>query len=178
MSPGPPGSVTIVAGATGKLGRAIVARLLDGGHAVIGVSRGRAEALAGAPPAFEACRADLRDDGCTTALRAAIAGRPVAAVVNAAGAAQRGDVVEVQPEAIGALVDLKVGGLLRLVRAADPWLVDGSRIVALGGRLGYDADHRAAAAGVANAAVANLVRQLAQAYGPRGVTAHVIAPGA
>jgi NAD(P)-dependent dehydrogenase (short-subunit alcohol dehydrogenase family) len=33
-------------------------------------------------------------------------------------------------------------------------------------------------AGVTNAALANLIRQLADAYGPRGVTVHMIAPGA
>jgi len=39
------------------------------------------------------------------------------------------------------------------------------------------ANQRAASAGVANAALANVVRQLSLAYGPRGVTAHLIAPG-
>ena len=53
----------------------------------------------------------------------------------------------------------------------------GSRIVALGGHFGSEPSPDACAAGVTNAALANLVRQLATAYGPRGITAHLVAPG-
>ena len=51
--------------------------------------------------------------------------------------------------------------------------------VRLGFRLGlFDAlAEGPATAGVANAAVANLVRQLSWAYGPDGITAHLVAPG-
>ena len=46
-----------------------------------------------------------------------------------------------------------------------------------GGHYGIEPAPYACAAGVTNAALANLVRQLATAYGPRGVTAHLVAPG-
>ena len=74
-------------------------------------------------------------------------------------------------------VNIKVGGLLRLTRAVDGRLAAGSRIVAIGGHYGFEPTAYAASAGVANAALANVVRQLSLAYGPRGVTAHLIAPG-
>jgi NAD(P)-dependent dehydrogenase (short-subunit alcohol dehydrogenase family) len=74
-------------------------------------------------------------------------------------------------------VNIKVGGLLRLVRAADEHLAAGSRIVAIGGHYGLEPTAYAAAAGVANAAILNVVRQLSMAYGPRGITAHTIVPG-
>ncbi|MNF61625.1 Short-chain reductase protein NovJ [compost metagenome] len=59
----------------------------------------------------------------------------------------------------------------------DSRLVKGSRLVAIGGHYGFEPTAYAAAAGVANAALANASRQLSLAYGPRGVTAHLIAPG-
>ena len=50
-------------------------------------------------------------------------------------------------------------------------------MVAIGGHYGFEPSAYAATAGVANAALANLVRQLSWAYGERGVTAHLLAPG-
>ena len=41
-----------------------------------------------------------------------------------------------------------------------------------GGHYGFEPNAWAATAGVANAALANLVRQLSWGYGPRGVTSH------
>jgi NAD(P)-dependent dehydrogenase (short-subunit alcohol dehydrogenase family) len=173
------GEVCLVAGATGRLGQAITARLLRQGFTVVGVGRRAAplERLA-ADEHVEPCLADLREDGASALIREAVRGRPVRMVVNATRSDTGGDVRQVTTAAVSAAVDLKVGGLLRLVRAADDGFETHSRIVSVGGRLGYDPDPRAAAAGIANAAVANLVRQLAHAYGPRGVTAHVLAPGA
>lgn len=176
-----PAPVCVIAGAGGAIGSAITRRLLDGGHSVVGVGRERDRmiaAIGSARDGFQPCCADLTDDGAVTAVASAVAGRGVTMVVNAARPATPGSVIDVSPSALALAVDIKAGGLLRLLRATDSELHRGSRIVALGGRLGYDADAAVAAAGVANAAVANLVRQLAQAYGPRGVTAHVVAPGA
>lgn len=171
----------LVVGASGKLGGAIVERLLAGGATVLGVARDRERlqrVVERAGGHLEMCVADVRSDEAVGRIRTAIGGRSVGMVVNAARPTATGGVLDVPPSAVTEAVDVKVGGLLRLVRAADDALVEGGRIVALGGRLGYDADPRAAAAGIANAAVANLVRQLAATYGPRGITAHVVAPGA
>lgn len=177
----PPNGVCVVAGATGKLGSAIAARLTARGCTVIGIARDR-EALDAAvvrtAGRVEACPADIRDDDAVASIREAVGDRSVRMVVNATRSVTPGALVEVTAAAISEAVELKVGGLLRLVRATERRLGEGSRIVALGGRLGYDPDPRAAAAGIANAGVANLVRQLALAYGPRGVTCHVVAPGA
>jgi NAD(P)-dependent dehydrogenase (short-subunit alcohol dehydrogenase family) len=76
-----------------------------------------------------------------------------------------------------AAVEVKVNGLLRLVRAAEDNLTVDSRIVAIGGNLGYDPIPEAATAGIGNAALANAIRQLSRALGPRGVTCHIVAPG-
>jgi hypothetical protein len=53
-------------------------------------------------------------------------------------------------------VNIKVGGLLRLTRAADEHFVKGSRIIAIGGHYGLEPTAYAASAGVANAALVNV----------------------
>lgn len=98
-------------------------------------------------------------------------------VVQATGLPPTGPLQTLVPASLGTVVALKLGGLLRLVRAVDHALVEGSRIVAIGGHFGAEPSPRAAGAGVTNAALANLVRQLADVYGPRGVTVHLVAPG-
>ena len=135
-----------------------------------GGSGGRVEAM-------EWCAADIGSDDAVAAIAAAVGGRPVRMVVQAAGLPAAGPLATIEPDALGRAVALKCGGLLRLVRAVDGHLQPGARLVALGGHYGIEPAPYACAAGVTNAALANLVRQLATAYGPRGVTAHLVAPG-
>ena len=98
-------------------------------------------------------------------------------VVHGPGVAVAGGILNVPTAAIVDAVNIKVGGLLRLVRAVDPMLVSGARLVAIGGHYGFEPTAYAAAAGAANAALVNAARQLSLAYGARGITAHLIAPG-
>jgi NAD(P)-dependent dehydrogenase (short-subunit alcohol dehydrogenase family) len=93
------------------------------------------------------------------------------------GVAVAGGILNAPTEAGVDAVNIKVGGMLRLVRAVDPWLGKSSRLVAIGGHYGFEPTAYAAAAGIANAALANLMRQLSLVYGERGITAHLIAPG-
>ena len=158
----------VVVGASGALGSAIAARLRGAGLDVIGVAR-----TATQPD----CAADIGSDDAVAAIEAAVDGRPVRMVVQAAGLPAAGPLATIEPDALGRAVALKCGGLLRLVRAVDGQLGRGARIVALGGHFGSEPAPYACAAGVTNAALANLVRQLAIAYGPRGITAHLVAPG-
>jgi NAD(P)-dependent dehydrogenase (short-subunit alcohol dehydrogenase family) len=97
--------------------------------------------------------------------------------VQAAGLPPSGTIDTITPAEITAGIDAKIGGLLRLVRAAEPNLTSGSRLVVLGGHYGYEPSPVAPLAGIANAALGNLVRSLADAWGPRGVTVHLVAPG-
>jgi NAD(P)-dependent dehydrogenase (short-subunit alcohol dehydrogenase family) len=86
-------------------------------------------------------------------------------------------VLSIDTQALVDAVNIKVGGLLRLVRAVDARLTTDSRLVAIGGHYGFEPTAYAASAGVANAALVNVVRQLSLAYGARGITAHLVAPG-
>ena len=167
------GGIAVVVGASGALGSAIRDRLRAAGLVVVAVSR---SAAGGARD----CAADIGADSAIGAIAAAVEAAgpgPVRMVVQAAGLPAAGPLATIDPEALGRAVALKAGGLLRLVRAVDGRLERGSRIVALGGHYGIEPAPDACAAGVTNAAVANLVRQLAIAYGPRGITSHLIAPG-
>jgi NAD(P)-dependent dehydrogenase (short-subunit alcohol dehydrogenase family) len=159
----------VVAGASGALGAAISDVLRQRDLRVLGIART-------SDPSMEIVGADLTDPDAVGAVTAQIDGR-VKAIVHAAGPALSGGVGDVDPSDVVAAVDVKVGGLLRLVHALDDKLDEGARIIAITGHLGYDPIPASVSAGVANAGLAALVRQLAAAYGPRGVTCHGIAPG-
>lgn len=170
--------LAVVVGATGAFGRQIVQRLLQADLRVLAVARSSAsvQALADEHSGVIPCVADIAEDSAIEVIRAALDG-PVRMVVHGPGVAVAGGVLEASPAALVDAVNIKAGGLLRLTRAVDVRLQAGSRLVAIGGHYGFEPTAYAAAAGVGNAALANMVRQLSLAYGSRGVTAHLLAPG-
>lgn len=176
-----PRGIAVVVGASGAMGSVIVRRLLAAGLQVVAVARFGAGAH-GLPidgHDLIACPADIASDQAGAAIAECV-GRlagPVQLVVHGAGVNPAGGVLTADIPSIVDAVNIKVGGLLRLVRAVDDRLVPRSRLVAIGGHYGFEPTAYAATAGVANAALANLVRQLSWAYGPRGITAHLVAPG-
>ncbi len=170
--------LAVVVGATGAFGRQIVARLCASNLDVVAVARS-AESLgelAGLNRGLIPCVADIASDDAEAAIRAVL-DRPVRMVVHGPGVAVVGGILDAPTAALVDAVNIKVGGLLRLTRAVDERLVKGSRLVAIGGHYGFEPTAYAASAGIANAALVNAVRQLSLAYGVRGVTAHLLAPG-
>lgn len=170
--------IAVVVGATGAFGQAIVSRLAGQGLAVVAVARSvnALDALRERCPGLRPCAADIASDSAIAAIGAAVDG-PVRMVVHGPGVAVAGGILGAPTASMTEAVNIKVGGLLRLVRAVDDKLLRGARIVAIGGHYGLEPTAYAAAAGVANAALINVVRQLSLAYGERGITAHTIAPG-
>lgn len=168
----------VVVGATGAMGAVICRRLAAEGLQVLAVARSAdaLRSLVDTTPGVRACAADIGDDGAIGAIQAALAG-PVRMVVHGPGVATAGGVLTAPTAAVVDAVNIKVGGMLRLVRAVDAQLVHGARLVGIGGHYGFEPSAYAATAGVCNAALANLIRQLSWAYGPRGITAHLVAPG-
>ena len=170
--------IAVVVGATGAMGRVLCHRLAGAGLRVVAVARS-ADALARLSrelPAVRACVANIAADDAIEAIAAQI-DAPVRLVLQGAGVTTAGGVLDAPTSALADAVNIKVGGMLRAVRAAHGRLVSGARLVAIGGHYGFEPSAYAATAGVANAALANLVRQLSWAYGERGVTAHLLAPG-
>ncbi len=173
-----PGEWVVIVGATGAFGAVMTERLLARGLGVVAVARSAATLaeLAARHPGLVPCQADISQDSAIEAIRAALPG-PVRMVVHGPGVAVGGGVLNIATDALVDAVNIKVGGLLRLVRAVDGHLQADSRLVAIGGHYGFEPTAYAAAAGVANAALVNVIRQLSLAYGERGVTAHLVAPG-
>ena len=170
--------LAVVVGATGAFGQAIVARLRACGLDVLAVARSEGDlaALGERHAGVLGCVADLASDEAIERIAGRI-DRPVRMAVHGPGVTVAGGVLEAPPVALAEAMNLKVGGMLRLVRALDAHLVAGARLVAIGGHYGFEPSAYAAAAGVANSALMNLIRQLSLAYGTRGITAHLIAPG-
>lgn len=172
----------VVVGAGGAIGAYIVDALVEAGLRVIGVGR---DAERMAPLAerhgerFAACLADIASDDAIEAIRAAVdaGGAAVAMVVHAAGVPVAGGVKTAATQAVVEACNVKVAGFMRLVRAVEPKLRRGSRLVAIGGHYGFEPSPYAATAGVANAGLANVVRQMSWAYGGDGITSHLVAPG-
>lgn len=169
-----PASLAVVTGATGTLGRILVRTLADRGLDVVAVSRSGDSPGAGEATAVAA---DVGSPDCVRAVRAALPDGDLAMLVHAIGLPSAPGVVDVDPSMLGVAVDLKAGGLLRLLAAVDDRIVAGSRVVAVGGHLGIEPTEHAPLAGVANAALANLVRQLVAPLGRRHASVHLVAPG-
>jgi NAD(P)-dependent dehydrogenase (short-subunit alcohol dehydrogenase family) len=170
--------IAVVVGATGAFGKAIVAKLTSSGVGVIAVARtaDNLTALVKEFPSVIPCIADISSDTSIEHIRAVL-NKPVRMVVHGPGVAVAGGILTAPTSAMVDAVNIKVGGMLRLARAVDTHLVKGSRLVAIGGHYGFEPTAYAAAAGVANSALVNVMRQLSLAYGVRGITAHLIAPG-
>lgn len=170
--------LAVVVGATGALGRAMVPRLRQAGMEVLAVGRSPddLERLARDFPGLRFCAADIASDDAIGLIGNAVSG-PVRMIVHSPGLPVAGGILAAPTDALTAAVNIKVGGMVRLVRAVDRHLGRGSRLVAIGGHYGFEPTSYAATAGVANAALANLMRQLSWALGERGITSHLIAPG-
>jgi NAD(P)-dependent dehydrogenase (short-subunit alcohol dehydrogenase family) len=168
----------VIVGATGTLGGAIARRLLERGVPVVAVARTREslEALAAESDLVTPCVADVASDDAIATIRAAVPGR-VRMALTAAGLPVRGSALTIETDGLARAVNIKLGGLQRLLRAVDDRLGKGSRIVALSGFLAAEPKTMEAGPGVVNAALHNLMRQLSGMYGPRGVTVHTISPG-
>ncbi len=182
--PAPPATgLHVVVGATGAVGRAVTARLVAGGRRVLAVARDRGalDSLAAehGGELVDVCAADLGADQAVPVLARAVEerGEPVALALFAAGLPVTGSVDVIEPNGLALAAGLKAAGTTRLLRAVQGRLVPGSRIVAIAGSLGFEPGPRDAAPGAANAALVNLMKQVAQLYGPRGVVVHTLAPG-
>ncbi|NKY65767.1 SDR family oxidoreductase [Gordonia rubripertincta] len=160
------------------MGTVITDRLVTRGLRVVAVGRDRAalDTLAATSELIAVCPTDIGDDRAVADIRAAIDG-PVQLALFAAGLPVRGSADTIDPHALATAANIKTGGVVRLLHAVRDHFVPGSRFVSIAGSLGIEPGPLDAAPGTANAALLNLMRQISALYGPRGVTAHTIAPG-
>jgi NAD(P)-dependent dehydrogenase (short-subunit alcohol dehydrogenase family) len=173
-----------VVGATGAIGQAVVRRLTGRGVPVLAVARGKADLdeLAASCDLVTVCPADIGSNDAIEAISSALADPDVLdgsvrMAVFAAGLPVRGSADSIDPDALAAGSNIKLGGLLRLLHAVRDRLVPGSRFVTFAGSLGLEPRAHEAGPGAVNAGVFNLMRQISLLYGPRGVTTHTLSPG-
>ena len=199
------GRVAIVTGAARGIGAATVLALARQGWSVLAVDRvcddpalpyplatesdleatiGRARQIAG-PAAIAACRADVRDYPAVAAAVADAEARwgGLDAAIAAAGVIAGGAPLwEVPPEQERAVLDIDLGGVIGLARAAVPALLRrpeprSGRFLAVASSAATRGMPMLAAYCAAKAGVAGLIRALGAELGGTGVTANAVSPG-
>lgn len=128
----------------------------------------------GRPETFGAFAEDLR-----SALRSAFGHEQLHVLVNNAGHAGWTKVGATRLEDVRGLVDVHLTGVVMLTEVLLPLLADGGRVVNTSSGLArFCVDDGYSVYGAVKGAVEVYTRYLAQALGPRRITANVIAPGA
>jgi NAD(P)-dependent dehydrogenase (short-subunit alcohol dehydrogenase family) len=163
----------LVTGASSGIGAAIVERLLRDGWDVTGISRSVPEVDS---PRFSHVALDLSRAG-RDALRAALDGRQVTALVHAAGLLRVGALGDTGDGDGAAMWRLHVEAASILADVVVPGMAPGGRIVLIGSRTASGAGGRSQYAAT-KAALVGLARSWAIELVARGITVNVVAPGA
>ena len=166
----------VIVGGSGDIGRHICFTAIEQGYDVLAIGR-NADSLQ--IPELEGARlltCDISYDDSIAVINAALK-NPVRAVIHGPGVDTAGGVLTAPISAVIDAANIKVGGMMRLVRACEDFFVEGTRLIGIGGHYGFEPTAYAATAGIGNAALANLIKQYSIAFGEKGVTAHLVAPG-
>lgn len=175
------GSVVVTGGGAG-IGRAIAERLARDGWSVVALERDTAlaAALEGVVAATVVGDAGERDD-IAAAVAAAEALEPLRGWVNNAGVTTQGTLHEPDPAQVRRLLSVNVDGVYwgcsAAVRAFTARAAPGAivNVSSIHGRAGAVAH---AAYDTSKGAIDALTRHVAAAYGPYGIRANAVAPGA
>jgi NAD(P)-dependent dehydrogenase (short-subunit alcohol dehydrogenase family) len=179
------GKVAAVTGASGGLGMEI-ARVLDGsGAKVVLIGRDRrklAPLLAGLKKGAIAVEGDVSRDGESERMVDRVVqdhGR-LDVLVNAAGGATVGGLMDLSDEAWRTDIDLKLLGYLRMMRAAAGVMQEGGggRIVNVVGLAGHEPYHLLTAPSVLNAGLLALTKTAADELAPANITVNAVNPNA
>lgn len=188
MSTGPlAGRTALVTGASNGIGRATALRLAADGARIVLVARTEeplatvAAEIAAAGGEGVPVPGDLSTAAGADATLADVARRagPVDILVNVAGAAPGGTILEVDDTAWATAIDLKLLGYIRLSRGLLPGMIERGwgRVVNVAGNAGRQPDGWLVTAGVVNAAVIALTRAVAGDVARHGVTVNCVCPG-
>jgi NAD(P)-dependent dehydrogenase (short-subunit alcohol dehydrogenase family) len=174
--------VSVVVGGAGALGYPICAHLIEQGHRLllVGADQDHARhASAKLGPQTSWLQADVRCDDDVARIGRWFRDQDhhLRMLVFLAAARPSGGIEHAKVEDIVDSVSVKVGGFLRVVRSLIGYARHGAAVVAIGGDLAYEPTAAAGSSGIANAALANCVRQLQQPLGQAGIRVHLVAPG-
>ena len=167
----------VVTGASSGIGFAVVARLLDEGWRVTGISRRppppTAEGVANTR--FTWLPVDLNDlDALSLALVAV--DHDVDAIIHAAGIQRTAMLGGLNPADAAAMWQVNVAAASHLVNTLSERLVSGGRVVLIGSRTMAGVAGKSHYAAT-KAALVGLSRSWAMELLPRGITVNVVAPG-
>ncbi len=172
----------VLATARSGIGAAVARHLADRGLTVLGVGR-RATAIEqvrteihAAGGTFEPVLADLATDAGIARVTTAVAGRPVAALIHAAGIDHVRDVAETTRPELDALWNINVSAPFLLTQALLDRLADGAGIVFIGSTAAVRGIDRHAPYGASKAALLGLTVNLAVDLAPR-VRVNCVSPG-
>jgi len=178
--------VALITGSGRGIGRATALALAAAGHNIVVHYRRDAESARATAAQVEqlgvaalVVRAELESGEDLDALVAATAdrfGHIDALVANAAAGAFIG-ALHSQRHHVTRTMETVIGSFVHLVRAAETWMPDGGRIVAVSGTDSAFAVPSHALIGVGKAGLEALIRFFAVELGSRGITANAVRPG-
>jgi 3-oxoacyl-[acyl-carrier protein] reductase len=174
------GKTAVVTGGSRGIGAAIVRRLAAEGARVVFSFRddkAAAEALAGEVGDAVAVRADQEDLANLDALFAPVAGG-LDILVNNAAIVGPAPIADITPELYDTVMTVNAKFPLLAMQRAEPLLRDGGRVISIS-TLNTAAPGRGIALYCASKAALELFTKVAaREFGPRGITANIVSPGA
>lgn len=174
----------VVTGSSSGIGRALVERLLAGGHRVWGIARSDQSDFAARHAGFSALRADVADwKQLEAAAREVAATTPaIDGLVTCAGVqGEIGRALEADPAGWSATVRANLDGTFFAIRAFAPLLRAAPRrakVVCFSGGGATKPRARFSAYGAAKTAVVRLVETIAEEEGGQPLDINALAPGA
>ncbi len=175
------GKLFWITGASGALGKATALHLASQGATVIASGRSIAQTDFGDAHGITRLPLDVRDDAAVRAAVDNILARHgrIDGLVTSTNVGAFGDFLDLTDEDWQKVLDAKLLGTVRPVRAVVPHLVaQGSgAIVLIGGRGGIDPPPQHFPGSSVNAALDLLAIGLGRRFGPEGVRTNVVAPG-
>jgi NAD(P)-dependent dehydrogenase (short-subunit alcohol dehydrogenase family) len=162
--------IVIVTGVTGNLGRVVAASFRAAGETVAGIARSGGE-----------FKADLTDEGQTVSTIGEILGRygRIDVLVHAMGGFAGGEpLAETGLDVWNRMMAINFHSALYVCRSVVPHMIQtgSGRIVAVGSRVGVQAEAKLSAYGASKAALNSLIQTIAIEVKTHGVTANVVLP--
>lgn len=175
----PDDGIVVVTGASRGIGRAIAERLSASGRTVVGTfNTGRDEANdLSASHGVEVIHVDLGDRDSTGTLIEALAGRPIAGLVNNAGIIEFETFDEFTMDAWDRTFEVNVNAPLLLAKELSPAMRAGAAIVNVASTDAHVGSYSSIAYSASKAALISLTQSLACVLGGAGIRVVAVTPG-